>query len=1520
MDTGAEALARRAQRFGNAPAAAVVEDVDVDDDDIGDIDEEARLAELMQLRAAERKEAEQEGVLSSGKTRLEEAKDLVGTCPGMISEYQYYWRKLRYNNIHSLEKDEHGEPQWYLTIKDYARSAAGNEQELPSDVRPPNVLLRTTDYLLTHILTTHPFTPINQAFIRDRARAIVKDFTMQHVRNAPAIDAHERIVRMAALSMHIFRDQRQPDGPFDHDGERKQFVNALSSLTQFYADARNPTLRKTYISQTHVSLYEPEFTAYWHLFSLRRPPATPDSTSPSPPTEDPTDPTYPATILTHPLFRLARTFITLWAQSEHLITSAENMLLSPKERAAKEARAATQGVHRFKRPAPEDIITSSTADDEDEENWRPQRFEYPPGFAFPALGLLRRLANPGVPWVLAAVLEASALDDVRARALWEVWQMRMGEGVLVSELVDLFGCDGPDDVRAIVDTVAEASGRAVRKLRTKGSDEIRAYRLVGSMKFPSHFPRARRNTKLIDSKRPTHAQLVDVVNQAWDRNSQLPPSFFIVSWSDLIEWVVANGYELTVEDVPELVLPDRVDIEEIDSNTNTVGAGVPVVVRGVSGAGAASGTSFGTGTGAGAGVFGTGNGTGGTGTGTSTNGVFAGFGAVQGGKPNPFGAPTTTTATATATANGGGAKVNPFGGASTTNPFGGATSAKPNPFGGTSGTSNPFGGVSTATPSPFGGTPTTSNPFSGPSATPNPFGGTSAAPNPFGGSSTSAPNPFGAKPASGALGLTNGSGPKSSFGAGSSAFGAGAGAFGVGSGAFGAKTLATPAPTASELTTPPASTPVQPSKPTSPPISKLSPFAANFVPKFGVPSAPAASPPRPPVATTPEAPVPSFAPSPQVVAPEPEPVEDTSAAEAAKAAREAKLKEKIEAVKKQEARLRAEEALRAEERRKQEELKRQEEEARIHQQEVERQRFKAEQQRLEAQEQAEREQQAQAARQRQADLHATTAQLLLGDILEILVVPEVQYAIEHEKRNRVCVRRAFEWWKARAAKRAKRRQVLENMGLGRVGVAGAAGEVGELFDEEDEEVEVSYQRKRTISLREHRTDAELAAAMAKAAAERERLWAPGVFFDIAKQSVVNVAHGQGKTLDDVPGWDIWLCTSGANKSSAEWLRKKLNARPTQLVDGTVSIAAITPSLTKKDSAPGLVIFECSPYLGAAMNETEWSNAWSDEAGRIARLFSAMSNHSSYMPSLLFVVWSTDHVAQHAEAITRKIKKAASHLADVSIQGEPAVAVLVDDTVEEVFEEALASLELDIEGRPLVEQSSVTESLSRQISAWHRALAHILGRIPTFDDEDNAFHLAQVISALIKAFNVMVAGVLQLCTLRPQNAIYLPEFHANAAQDTRSLYNLADTYTSSLSFAETVDLNVLRSAIRQYRHSGKAFPARFFCERLAQLVDIALTPLVSGNRPRPDVHAAENTFEAALADAMISLDARAKKRTQDGSPVRDTKKARLVSTDTPTKPKENGDTVANSETSGAAKLRALLDKTRNRWATHETEGA
>lgn len=71
-----------------------------------------------------------------------------------------------------------------------------------------------------------------------------------------------------------------------------------------------------------------------------------------------------------------------------------------------------------------------------------------------------------------------------------------------------------------------------------------------------------------------------------------------------------------------------------------------------------------------------------------------------------------------------------------------------------------------------------------------------------------------------------------------------------------------------------------------------------------------------------------------------------------------------------------------------------------------------------------------------------------------------------------------------------------------------------------------------------------------------------MFLGIVTRMVEGLAREQDKSLDEIPGWDVWLCTSGANKSSADWLRKKLNARPTQLVDGTVSVASVTPSVGK----------------------------------------------------------------------------------------------------------------------------------------------------------------------------------------------------------------------------------------------------------------------------------------------------------------------------------------------------------------------
>ncbi|KAF8752960.1 SAC3/GANP family, partial [Rhizoctonia solani] len=624
----------------------------------------------------------------------------------------------------------------------------------------------------------------------------------------------------------------------------------------------------------------------------------------------------------------------------------------------------------------------------------------------------------------------------------------------------------------------------------------------------------------------------------------------------------------------------------------------------------------------------------------------------------------------------------------------------------------------------------------------------------------------------------------------------------------------------------------------SPSGSKLSPFAASFVPKFGLTgSLPVPTPAKPaPVeseVTLDDTSTTQHEEDGTVGVTEEEEEELERAIEeemarmaeeetarklvaqqeAAKAAREAKLRDKLEAARK-------EEEIRK---------KKAEEERARKQVEEERRRAEEEQRRLEVEQHqlAEERARLEAERLRQLrleTLHSTTAELLFADILEILV-----------------------HWKFRVAKRIKRRRVLDNMGLGRVGVAGAAEEVGELFDEDEIEMKILRLFENEGGLASGRKGMMLTWLL-----PWPRLWAPGVFLDIIKDTVTSVAKQQNKNLDEIQGWDVWLCTSGANKSSAEWLRKKLNARPTQLVDGTVSVVSITPKAHKKESAPGLVVFECSPHLGAAMNDQEWNDAWSGEANRIARLFSAMSNHASYTPSLMFVLWSTDHVAQHSEIITRKLKQAASHLADVSIRGEPAVAVLVDETVEEVFQAALASLELDIDGHQVVERSSVTESLSKQISVWHQSLSSVLSKLPTFDDEESTTHIAHVISLFLKLFNIMTTGIIRLAAPHLEHSVSLPDFTFTAVHDNRQPTPMQPPSHFVRQWTERPpDLTTTSAAL------VTALPSPVFLRTCS-----------------PALAAAERVFESALQESLNALEARPKKRMQNESPVRDNKKARL----------------------------------------------
>lgn len=78
--------------------------------------------------------------------RLEEARDLRGTCMDMCPEFERYDREITqelhyFEMIKGTENDANPRCDHELAVKKYRRSAAGKDPEIfPEDIRPPPVL------------------------------------------------------------------------------------------------------------------------------------------------------------------------------------------------------------------------------------------------------------------------------------------------------------------------------------------------------------------------------------------------------------------------------------------------------------------------------------------------------------------------------------------------------------------------------------------------------------------------------------------------------------------------------------------------------------------------------------------------------------------------------------------------------------------------------------------------------------------------------------------------------------------------------------------------------------------------------------------------------------------------------------------------------------------------------------------------------------------------------------------------------------------------------------------------------------------------------------------------------------------------------------------------------------------------------------------------------------------------------------------------------------------------------------
>ena len=179
------------------------------------------------------------------------------------------------NEVDRCEKTQHEEggpwvPAGERMVKKFVRSDAGREEQLPSDIRTPEALVRTMDYLVEEVIGKEERLIACHNFVWDRTRAIRNDLSIQQVSHEHdvlnAVDCHERSARFLILSLHVLSNDDQLRGGerFDVQQDVEQLNKTFTSLWDYY-DAHRMEIDFP---------NEPEFRSYQILLEIQM--ASPD--------------------------------------------------------------------------------------------------------------------------------------------------------------------------------------------------------------------------------------------------------------------------------------------------------------------------------------------------------------------------------------------------------------------------------------------------------------------------------------------------------------------------------------------------------------------------------------------------------------------------------------------------------------------------------------------------------------------------------------------------------------------------------------------------------------------------------------------------------------------------------------------------------------------------------------------------------------------------------------------------------------------------------------------------------------------------------------------------------------------------------------------------------------------------------------------------------------------------------------------------------------------------------------------
>ncbi|KAL6945741.1 hypothetical protein ACO0OE_002718 [Hanseniaspora uvarum] len=191
------------------------------------------LDQLKAMRDNERKKMEALKLVDSADASksLKDAITFQGSCMQMCPIFETVRRDVE-NSLSKIEKDSQGNVNKQKAMKVFSRPAAFAPPPLPSDVRPPEVLIKSLNYIIDNLLD---LLPENESFIWDRTRSIRQDFTLQNYFGPECIECNEKIVRIHILIIHTMI---KSGIEYSKQQELEQLNKTIVTLCDIYDEGR----------------------------------------------------------------------------------------------------------------------------------------------------------------------------------------------------------------------------------------------------------------------------------------------------------------------------------------------------------------------------------------------------------------------------------------------------------------------------------------------------------------------------------------------------------------------------------------------------------------------------------------------------------------------------------------------------------------------------------------------------------------------------------------------------------------------------------------------------------------------------------------------------------------------------------------------------------------------------------------------------------------------------------------------------------------------------------------------------------------------------------------------------------------------------------------------------------------------------------------------------------------------------------------------------------------------------------